>query len=133
MSQSEPTYRASTFKEEKSQVAWNQALAGQPYARALQSWVWGDFKSRWGWSARRLTLTVAEGSWEPLATAQVLKRRLPRFPYSILYVPKGPAMDYNDRALRVRILQELEKLARSEKAILIKIDPEVVRYWGVDQ
>jgi len=27
----------------------------------------------------------------------------------------------------------LEKLSRREKAILIKIDPEVVRYWGIDQ
>jgi peptidoglycan pentaglycine glycine transferase (the first glycine) len=133
MSPSEPTYRASTFKEEKSEVAWNQALASRPYAHALQSWVWGDFKSRWGWTAQRLTLTIAEGSWEPLATVQVLKRRLPYLPYSILYVPKGPALDYNDRLLRVQVLHELEKLARREKGILIKIDPEVIRYWGVEQ
>jgi lipid II:glycine glycyltransferase (peptidoglycan interpeptide bridge formation enzyme) len=133
MNQPEPTYRASTFKEERSEVAWNQALASQPYAHALQSWVWGDFKSRWGWTAHRFSLTIAEGSWEPLATAQVLKRQLPRLPYCILYVPKGPALDYNDRSLRLHVLQELEKLARREKAILIKIDPEVVRFWGVNQ
>lgn len=133
MSQPEPTYRASTFKEEKSAVAWNQALASQSYAHALQSWVWGDFKSRWGWTAKRLTLTIAEGSWEPLAAAQVLKRRLPRLPYSILYIPKGPALDYNDQALRLHVLQELEKLAQREKAIMIKIDPEVTRCWGVEQ
>ena len=114
-------------------MAWQQALSGLPLAHALQSWVWGDFKSRWGWSAQRLTLTVAENSWNPLAAAQVLKRRLPRLPYSILYVPKGPALDYNDRALRIQVLKELEKLARREKAILIKIDPEVVRFWGTEQ
>ncbi|MFL7839758.1 MAG: lipid II:glycine glycyltransferase FemX [Candidatus Promineifilaceae bacterium] len=133
MSPSEPIFRASTFKEEKSEVAWNQALVGQPYAHALQSWVWGDFKSRWGWTAQRLTLTIAEGSWEPLGAAQVLKRRLPRLPYSILYVPKGPALDYTDQGLRLKFLEELEKLARREKAILIKIDPEVVSYWGVEK
>lgn len=133
MSQTEPLYRASTFKQEESQVAWNQALAGLPHAHALQSWVWGDFKSRWGWTASRHSLTIAENSWQPLAAAQVLKRRLPRLPYSILYVPKGPVLNYNDRTLRRQVLQELEKLARREKAIMIKIDPEVVRYWGVEQ
>jgi lipid II:glycine glycyltransferase (peptidoglycan interpeptide bridge formation enzyme) len=35
--------------------------------------------------------------------------------------------------LRQRVLSELESLAKREKAILIKIDPEVVRYWGVEQ
>ncbi len=133
MSQTEPVYRASTFKQEASEVAWNQALAGLPNANALQSWVWGDFKSRWGWTTQRVTLTIGENSWEPLAAAQVLKRRIPRLPYSILYVPKGPVLDYNDGALRVQILKELEKLARREKAILIKIDPEVAQGWGVEQ
>ena len=133
MSQTEPLYRASTFKQEISEVAWTQALASLPNAHALQSWGWGDFKSRWGWSAQRLTLTIAQSSWEPLAAAQVLKKRVPRLPYSILYVPKGPALNYNDRALREQVLKELEKLARREKAILIKIDPEVARYWGVEQ
>jgi peptidoglycan pentaglycine glycine transferase (the first glycine) len=133
MNAEEPVYRASTFKPEPSAIAWNRALATMPYAHALQSWVWGDFKSRWGWTAQRLTLTVAGNNWEPLAAAQVLKRRLGRLPYSVLYVPKGPAFDYNDRALRRQVLQELEKLAKSENAILIKIDPEVVRYWGQEQ
>jgi len=133
MQQTEPIYRASTFKRETSAIAWQQALASLPKAHALQSIVWGDFKSRWGWKAQRLLLTVAESSWEPLAAVQVLKRDLPRLPYSILYVPKGPALDYNDGALRCQVLAELEKLARREKAIFIKIDPEVVRYWGVEQ
>lgn len=134
MNQNEPVYRASTFKQEEKRVAYDQALASMPYAHALQSWVWGAFKSRWGWSAKRLTLTVAESSWEPLAAAQVLKRRLwPRLPFSILYVPKGPALNYNDDRLRQQVLKELEKLARREKAIMIKIDPEVVRYWGVER
>lgn len=126
----EPVYRASTFKKETSPAAWRQALGSLPKAHALQSWTWGEFKSRWGWTPQRLTFTVAESSWEPLAAAQVLRRRVPYLPFSILYVPRGPALDYNDRKLRVAVLRELEKLARHERAIFIKIDPEVVRAWG---
>jgi lipid II:glycine glycyltransferase (peptidoglycan interpeptide bridge formation enzyme) len=128
----EPNYRASTLKPETSRTTWEQALGRLPKAHALQSWVWGEFKSRWGWSASRYLLTIAEGSWEPLAAVQVLKRKLPRLPFSILYVPKGPALDYNDGPLRRVVLSELESLARRERAIFIKIDPEVVKSWGLE-
>lgn len=126
----EPVYRASTFKLEKSRATWQQALAQLPNAHALQSWVWGQFKSRWGWSAMPLLLTVSQSSWEPLAAAMVLKRKVPRLPFSILYVPKGPALDYNDGALRRTVLAELEQIARRQRAIFVKIDPDVVRGWG---
>ncbi|MCC6603607.1 MAG: peptidoglycan bridge formation glycyltransferase FemA/FemB family protein [Anaerolineae bacterium] len=128
--QPEPTYRASTFKLEKSKTTFAQALAGLPYAHALQSWAWAEQKSRWGWTPIPLTLTIGESSWEPLAAAMVLKRKLPRTPFCILYVPKGPALDYKDGALRRVVLAELENIARRERAIFIKIDPEVVKSWG---
>lgn len=132
MRKSEPNYRASTLKPESSRATWEQALGRLPKSHALQSWTWGEFKSCWGWSASRYLLTIAEGSWEPLAAVQVLKRKLPRLPFSILYVPKGPALDYNDGPLRRVVLAELEDLARREKAIFIKIDPEVVKSWGLE-
>ncbi len=132
ISTDEPIYRASTLKLERSPAAWQQALARLPYAHALQSWAWGQFKARWGWDALPLTLTVASNSWGPSAAALVLKRRLPRLPYCVLYVPKGPALDYHDVALRRQVLTKLEQLARRERAIFIKIDPEVVRSWGLD-
>ncbi|MCA9971280.1 MAG: peptidoglycan bridge formation glycyltransferase FemA/FemB family protein [Anaerolineales bacterium] len=125
-----PDFRASTFKRETSPTAWAQALAGLPRPHALQSWTWGAFKARWGWEMRPALLTVAESSWEPLAAAMILKRRVPRLPFSILYVPKGPILDYNDRALRQQVLAQLERIARQERAIFIKIDPEVVLAWG---
>ncbi|MCP4363126.1 MAG: peptidoglycan bridge formation glycyltransferase FemA/FemB family protein [Chloroflexi bacterium] len=130
---SQSTYRASTFKCETSAAVWSQALATMPNSHALQSWTWAEFKSRWGWQMMPLSLTVAESSWEPLATAMVLKRKVPRLPASILYVPKGPALDYSDGDLRMAVLTQLEKLAKQEKAIFIKIDPEVVLSWGLDE
>lgn len=128
--QPEPTYRASTFKLEKSKTTFAQALARMPYAHALQSWAWAEQKSRWGWTPIPLTLTIGESGWEPLAAAMVLKRKLPRTPFCILYVPKGPALDYKDGALRRVVLAELENIARRERAIFVKIDPEVVKSWG---
>jgi len=42
-----------------------------------------------------------------------------------MYVPKGPVLDYEDRRLLPRVLGDLERLARRERAILVKIDPDV--------
>lgn len=125
-------YRASTFKPEKSRAAWQTALGKLPMTHALQSWAWGQFKSRWGWSMHPHLLTIAEGSWDPLAAALVLKRPFPRTPFCMLYVPKGPLLDYHDVALRDQVLAQLEKLARQHRAIFIKIDPDVVLAWGLD-
>lgn len=130
---SEPVYRASVFKPEQSESVWKTALGRLPQPHALQSWTWGAFKARWGWSAQRLLLTVGGNSWEPLAAALVLKRKIPRTPFSILYVPKGPVLDYRDGALRRVVLAELEKIARRERAIFVKIDPDVVKSWGVEK
>jgi peptidoglycan pentaglycine glycine transferase (the first glycine) len=128
----EMDYRASTFKREDSPATWHQVLARLPYTHALQSWAWGEFKSRWGWRPERWLMAVGGNRWETLATAQVLQRRFPRTPYSVLYVPKGPVLDYHDRPLRRQVLAQLETLAKRERAIFIKIDPEVVRSWGLD-
>ncbi len=60
-----------------------------------------------------------------VAAASVLQRRLPHLPVAILYVPKGPALDWTDADLAGRVLAELERLARRRRALFVKIDPDV--------
>jgi peptidoglycan pentaglycine glycine transferase (the first glycine) len=110
---------------------WNRLLAAFPDAHPLQSWTWGAFKGRWGWSARPLILQVNEAN-QPQAAALLLKRPLPRLPYCILYVPRGPLLDYGDARLRRLVLNQLEQIARQERAIFVKIDPAVVQAYDLD-
>jgi lipid II:glycine glycyltransferase (peptidoglycan interpeptide bridge formation enzyme) len=42
-----------------------------------------------------------------------------------MYVPKGPLLDWANDVLRARALDDLEALARRERAVFIKIDPDV--------
>jgi len=102
---------------------WNEAVAGLPCAHVLQSYEWGEFKSRHAWQPSRLLL-VRDG--EPVAAASVLLRRLPRGPWGVMYVPKGPALEYSDVELMTAVLTELELLARERRAIFVKIDPDVM-------
>jgi peptidoglycan pentaglycine glycine transferase (the first glycine) len=101
---------------------WDCALCSLPNPHILQSWAWGEFKSRHGWRATRLLFQ--EGG-RTVAAASVLQRRLSRLPVSILYVPKGPALDWTDAQLAARILEELERLARRQRVLFIKLDPDV--------
>ncbi len=113
-----------------SPTEWNAltaALPGQP-GHLLQAWEWGEFKSRYGWRAQRWAWRDSEN--RPRAAAQILRRSLfPAFPFvpsfPVLYIPKGPLLDWGDSALRERVLDDLQTLARRERAILIKIDPDI--------
>jgi lipid II:glycine glycyltransferase (peptidoglycan interpeptide bridge formation enzyme) len=102
--------------------AWDQALLALPNPHVLQNWAWGEFKARYGWRATRL-LFLEEG--KAVAAASVLERKLPRLPASVLYVPKGPALDWTNAQARAQVLAELEALARRRRALFIKIDPDV--------
>ena len=103
-------------------TTWTEALNTLPTPHALQSWEWGEFKSRWGWSARRLLWTEAR---RPVAAAQILQRPIPYTPWNFLYVPKGPLLDYADLSLARQILADLEAYARQNRSLFIKIDPDV--------
>ncbi len=101
---------------------WNAALAALPAAHVLQSWEWGEFKAGYGWTPTRL---LWEWDGRPVAAASVLQRRLPWLPVSVMYVPKGPALDYTDAEALAAVLPALEGLARQRRAIFVKIDPDV--------
>ena len=105
-----------------SGATWNAALASLPAAHVLQTWEWGQFKSRHGWTP--IYLLWSEGK-RPTAAALVLRRQPGRLPFCVLYVPKGPAMDYGQASLVNQVLSDLERLARKSHAIFIKIDPDV--------
>lgn len=106
---------------------WNAKIAALPAAHILQSWEWGQFKRATGWSAIPLT-------WEG-AAALVLERRLTLRGLDsglcVLYVPRGPLLDWSDTALRERVLDDLQALAKQRSAIQMKIDPEVILGRGV--
>jgi lipid II:glycine glycyltransferase (peptidoglycan interpeptide bridge formation enzyme) len=102
---------------------WNTAIQPLPGSHILQSWEWGQFKSRYGWRARRLL-------WEGgRAAAQVLSRSVRGL--RVLYIPKGPLLDWSDAALRAQVLGDLELLARRQHAIFVKIDPDIAIATGM--
>lgn len=101
---------------------WNNALASIPNAHVLQTWEWGEIKAGVGWTPARLLFGE---SGRPCAAAQILRRALPRTPFGVLYVPKGPAFDYRNPGTFELVLDSLESYARLSRSIFVKVDPDI--------
>ena len=110
-------------------ASWNALIADLPDAHLLQTWQWGIIKSDGGWVVLPVVWRDAEN--KVLAAALVLERSLPLPGLKVLYVPRGPLMDWDDGDLRRQVLENLQTLAKQRGAIFIKIDPEVILWRGI--
>jgi lipid II:glycine glycyltransferase (peptidoglycan interpeptide bridge formation enzyme) len=59
------------------------------------------------------------------AAALILRRTFSPLKLNILYVPKGPALDYSNSALVDQVLSDLVAIAQRDRAIFLKIDPDL--------
>lgn len=99
-------------------MAWNEALRGLG-GHLLQTWEWGEFKSDYGWRPER----IAVGGDTPRAMAQVLYRH--KGPFSIGYIPRGPAVAPGDLEATRLLLDAIDANARTHRALSITIETDV--------
>ncbi len=123
---------------------WNQLIASLTISHLLQTWEWSQVKVKFGWQAMPFvwrdgpSALHQAGSTEnspAVAAAMVLKRSFPISGFAkrmcVLYIPKGPLMDWKNAALRMRVLSDLQKFARDQGAIFVKADPDVPLGTGI--
>lgn len=112
---------------------WNKIILSLPGAHILQTWQWGQVKNAYGWQSYPYIWKDTENNI--IAAALVLSRSsgLGRgaTKMNVLYVPKGPLLDWNNQDLVEQVLSDLQSIAKDYKAIFIKIDPDVPVGWGV--
>lgn len=110
-----------------NQTEWNSELAKLPYAHVLQTWEWGAFKQETtGWIPHRW---VFKRDNQIVAMCSMGERKAGLV--SVMYAPKGPAMDYSDTTLVEEVLQALQAKAKEHRAIWLKIDPDLPYATGV--
>jgi peptidoglycan pentaglycine glycine transferase (the first glycine) len=121
---------------------WNSLISNFPDSHILQTWEWGNVKSKYGWlPLQAIWYEKPDGSYfytldqqheglSPCAAALIMQRdiQIRGFPtgLKLLYVPKGPLLqDWGNAALRMRVLDDLKIIAKRQSATFIKIDPDV--------
>jgi peptidoglycan pentaglycine glycine transferase (the first glycine) len=113
-------------------TTWNNSIKNLPAVHLLQTWEWGKVKQAYGWLPKYKLWKSFDGSVN--AAALVLKRSISArlFPnFSVMYVPRGPLMDWSNESLRKRVVHDLIAMAYQNGAIFIKIDPEIQVGAGV--
>lgn len=107
---------------------WNQIISDLPGAHLMQTWEWAEVKIRTGW--RMLPQVWRDNAGRVEAAAMVLEKPLRTGGFSakmsILYIPRGPMMNWSDPVLRQRVLDDLQELAKRKGGIFLKIDAEVL-------
>jgi lipid II:glycine glycyltransferase (peptidoglycan interpeptide bridge formation enzyme) len=99
---------------------WNSFVAQEPAFALLQSWEWGEFKEKLGWKIVRIAI---EQDKKLIAGAQVLIKPLPLKLASLLYIPRGPLVDWNDQEQVRMLLDAIHAIGRQWRAICLKIEP----------
>jgi lipid II:glycine glycyltransferase (peptidoglycan interpeptide bridge formation enzyme) len=107
---------------------WNDRLATLSNPPLLQTAEWAKVKGNFGWQAIPIEWLNEHGT--TAAMASVLKKQVEvkgvRLPLSVLYIPKGPVLDWANTKLAEQVLADIKKLAKKEKAIFLKIDPDII-------
>jgi lipid II:glycine glycyltransferase (peptidoglycan interpeptide bridge formation enzyme) len=117
----------------EDQGHWNRIIASLPNTHLLQTWQWGQVKSRYGWSP---VFRIWGDETRPDAAALILIRTIKLGGFAsrlrVIYVPKGPLLrDWHDAALRNLVFNDLADFARKQGAIFIKIDPDLPLGRGI--
>jgi len=111
------------INEAQDENRWNSFILSQSHMPFMQSWEWGELQKNLGRKIWRLELTENN---ETIGLAQIIKYPLP-FNKNFLYIPRGPII-LNKQNFSSEVLEQyLNKLAREENAIFIRIDSGVFK------
>ncbi|GAB4459602.1 MAG: peptidoglycan bridge formation glycyltransferase FemA/FemB family protein [Anaerolineae bacterium] len=100
-----------------TEPAWDSLIDHQ-CGHLLQSWAWGQLKSRFGWTPLRLHTDHA--------AAQVLFKQLP-LGYTIAYIPKGPLGNWKDSRQCQALMGQIHVEAKKRRAVFLKIEPDLTQ------
>lgn len=106
------------FDADPTPREWDELVARWG-GELLQSWGWGEFKSRTGWTASRV---ICRRAGKPIAAAQWLRRRVP-FLGSLAYVPRGPVLAPSESHAAPSVLQYIARTARRDGAFALWVEP----------
>lgn len=106
----------------EDRAIYESFVSTHPGGSILQSWTWGELRARQRW--RPIRLLARDGGGRVCGAASVLCRDLP-VGGTILYLPRGPVLDFDDDLTLEAMVGALRRLGHRQRAVLCKIDPYV--------
>ena len=109
-------YRFSENISAKEHDEWNQS---SPLCNLLQTSDWAKVKDNWDHA-----IVGVYDDQTLIASAMVLIKSLPLH-FTMMYIPRGPIMDYENPRLVKFFFQEIKKWAKKYHCLFIKMDPGI--------
>ena len=103
----------------------DEFVKNSPQTNLLQSSDWAKIKDNWG--NERLGVYQDD---KLVAVASILIQPLP-LGFTMLYIPRGPIMDYQNSQLVTFMLQSIKTYAKSKRAVFAKFDPSLFLRKGL--
>ncbi len=107
------------FVEQVDPKEHDAFIAAHPLCNLLQTSDWAKVKDNWD----HAIVGVRAGE-QLVASALVLIKQLPLH-FTMMYVPRGPVMDYHNKELTAVFLQGLQRWAKRYHCLFIKMDPGI--------
>lgn len=107
------------FVEQVTAQEHDAFLKGHPLCNLLQTSDWAKVKENWG----HAIVGVKEDE-TLVASALVLVKRLPLH-FTMMYIPRGPIMDYHNQALVTFFMTQLRRWAKKQHCLFVKMDPGI--------
>ena len=92
-------------------------IVSKPLSHLLQSAKWHNIKDNWN---SEIIGFFDDG--QLVASVSILIRPLP-LGFTMLYIPRGIVIDYNNDGLLKYVFSELKKYGKKQRAVFIKFDP----------
>ena len=103
----------------------DEFVKNSPQTNLLQSSDWAKIKDNWG--NERLGVYQDQ---KLVAVASILIQPLP-LGFTMLYIPRGPIMDYQNSELVAFMLQSIKTYAKTKRAVFAKFDPSLFLRKGL--
>ncbi|MBR3694052.1 MAG: peptidoglycan bridge formation glycyltransferase FemA/FemB family protein [Erysipelotrichales bacterium] len=117
-----------TWKVMDRCIEFDTFIDQHPLSSATQLSAWGEVKSEW----ESLYPVVVDESGAIVAAGLLLKRTVIAG-FTLGYMPRGPILDFDNEEVCNVFFTNLKKLAKREKMISIKIDPNIYQVYEIHQ
>lgn len=107
------------FMEDVSEVEHDEFVKAHPLCNLLQSSNWAKVKDNW-----KHVMVGVKANDQLVASSLILIKPLP-FSFTMLYIPRGPILDYENEELVKFYFSSLKKFAKKFHCLFVKFDPEI--------
>lgn len=88
-----------------------------------QSKKWANVKGDW----TNEIIVVRDKDNQIKGSLSILIRKIPYFKNTLMYAPRGPICDENDKETFCKLIDKADKLAKKYNAFMLKIDPDILQ------